>query len=52
MPLTKYFCRNGYTMTIGSVATIVAAMRIESDDTESRLAEFAICCASDTIFDV
>ncbi len=33
-PLTKYFCRNGYTKRMGTEATIVTAARIEAGVTE------------------
>ncbi|MNN12669.1 hypothetical protein D3C81_1256690 [compost metagenome] len=46
IPLTKYFCTNGYTMMIGRVATIVTAIRMLSLDTGMRLAFCAICWAS------
>ena len=29
-PLTKYFCRNGYTHTMGITTTIIVAMRSDS----------------------
>ena len=33
MPPTKYFCRNGYTIRIGTVATMVMAIRTDTGDT-------------------
>ncbi len=49
IPPTKYFCKNGYTTRIGTVATTVMAMRTDIGDTAFFICPIAAAWGSTLI---